>query len=64
MYKKDKTGKIIETFDEKEAQILKTDILTAQEINGCEISKNEIPQYKDIQIEFIVLLHISSNGII
>lgn len=54
MYKQDKAGNLVEVENIKDATVLKTDKLRNEQIDGFDINNNELPKYKDIQIEFKV----------
>jgi len=54
MYKQDKSGNFIEVNSLKDVTVLKTEKLNNQTIPGCVISNNEVPRYRDIQVEFKV----------
>ena len=55
MYKYDRAGNLVETDDVNEAKALKSEKLQEETIGGFEAVNNELPKYKDVQIEFVVV---------
>ena len=54
MYKLDKSGNLIEVTDSKDATVVKSEKLKAEEIPGFVAANNELPKFVDIQVELEV----------
>lgn len=54
MYKKDASGKLVETKKIEEATTIKTDKLVTKTIPGFKVENNETPKYQDVRIEVVV----------
>ena len=55
MYKEGKNGILEEVEDISKATVVKTDKLESETIAGFEAQNNELPKYKDVQIELVVV---------
>ena len=54
MCKLDKAGNLVEVTDSSKATVLKSDKLLTENILGFEVNNNEVPKYKDVQVELKV----------